>query len=71
MSDTTTAAPPHGALRPQLEQAGAAFAEVAGRPVARHYGEARRSTAPSAIPPAWRSARTGRAFACGARTPRG
>lgn len=39
MSDTTTAAPAHGALRPLLEQAGAAFGEVAGRPVARHFGE--------------------------------
>ena len=39
MSDTTTAAPAHDALRPLLEQAGAAFGEVAGRRVARHYGD--------------------------------
>src|SRR5688500_12558658 len=39
MSDTTTAAPAQSALRPLLEQAGAAFGEVAGREVARHFGE--------------------------------
>jgi folate-binding protein YgfZ len=39
MSDTTTAAPAHGALRPLLEQAGAAFGQVAGRQVARHFGD--------------------------------
>ncbi|WP_420126506.1 aminomethyltransferase family protein [Longimicrobium sp.] len=39
MSDTTTAAPAPGALRPLLEQAGAAFGEVAGHQVARHYGD--------------------------------
>jgi folate-binding protein YgfZ len=39
MSETTTAAPAPDALRPLLEQAGAAFGEVAGRPVARHYGD--------------------------------
>ncbi|HEX6372146.1 MAG TPA: aminomethyltransferase family protein [Longimicrobium sp.] len=37
MSDTTTAA--QSALRPLLEQAGAAFGQVAGREVARHFGE--------------------------------
>jgi folate-binding protein YgfZ len=39
MSETTTAAPAHGALRPLLEQAGASFAQVAGSDVARHFGE--------------------------------
>ncbi|HYR10389.1 MAG TPA: aminomethyltransferase family protein [Longimicrobium sp.] len=39
MSDTTTVAPAHGALRPLLEQAGAAFGQVAGRQVARHFGD--------------------------------
>ncbi len=39
MTDTTTAAPARSALRPLLEQAGAAFGEVAGRPVARHFGD--------------------------------
>jgi folate-binding protein YgfZ len=39
MSETTTAAPAPDALRPLLERAGAAFGEVAGRPVARHYGD--------------------------------
>lgn len=38
MSDTTMAAA-HDALRPLLEQAGAAFGEVAGREVARHFGD--------------------------------
>jgi folate-binding protein YgfZ len=39
MSEPTTAAPAHGALRPLLEQASAAFGRVAGREVARHFGE--------------------------------
>jgi folate-binding protein YgfZ len=39
MSDTTTTAPTHGALRPLVEQAGAAFGQVAGREVARHFGD--------------------------------
>lgn len=40
MSDTTTtAAPAPSALRPLLEEAGAAFGEVAGREVARHFGD--------------------------------
>lgn len=40
MSDTTTtAAPAPFALRPLLEEAGAAFGEVAGREVARHFGD--------------------------------
>jgi folate-binding protein YgfZ len=40
MSDTTTtAAPAQGALRPLLAEAGAAFGEVAGREVARHFGD--------------------------------
>ena len=39
MSETTTAAPAQDALRPLLEEAGAAFSEVAGRPVARHFGD--------------------------------
>jgi folate-binding protein YgfZ len=39
MSEPTPAAAAHGALRPLLEQAGAAFGEVAGRQVARHFGD--------------------------------
>jgi folate-binding protein YgfZ len=39
MTDTTTAAPAHSAPRPLLEQAGAAFGDVAGHPVARHFGD--------------------------------
>lgn len=39
MSDTTTAAPAHGALRALLEGAGAAFGDVAGYPVPRHFGD--------------------------------
>lgn len=40
MSDTTTtAAPAHSALRPLLDEAGAAWGEVAGREVARHFGD--------------------------------
>jgi folate-binding protein YgfZ len=39
MSDTATAAPAQNALRPLLQDAGAAFGEVAGHPVARHYGD--------------------------------
>jgi folate-binding protein YgfZ len=39
MSDTTTTAAP-SALRPLLDEAGAAFGEVAGREVARHFGDA-------------------------------
>lgn len=39
MSDTTTAAPAPHALRPLLEEAGATFGEVAGRDVARHFGD--------------------------------
>lgn len=38
MSDTTTAAAPFDP-RPLLEEAGAAFGEVAGREVARHFGD--------------------------------
>ena len=40
MSDTTTtAAPAQSALRPLLEEAGAAWATVGGREVARHFGD--------------------------------
>jgi len=39
MSDTTLAATAHSALRPLLAEAGAAFGEVAGREVARHFGD--------------------------------
>jgi folate-binding protein YgfZ len=39
MTDTTAAAPAHSALRPLLEGAGAAFGDVAGHPVARHFGD--------------------------------
>ncbi|MBW3572771.1 MAG: hypothetical protein KY467_16875 [Gemmatimonadetes bacterium] len=39
MTDTTTGAPAEGALGPLLEEAGAAFGEVAGRRVARHFGD--------------------------------
>ncbi|HEX6041840.1 aminomethyltransferase family protein [Longimicrobium sp.] len=39
MSDTTITAPASDALRPLLQEAGAAFGEVAGREVARHYGD--------------------------------
>ena len=39
MSETMAAAPAHSALRPLLEQAGARFGDVAGREVARHFGE--------------------------------
>lgn len=39
MSDTTAAAPAQDALRPLLEQASAAFGEVAGRLVPRHFGD--------------------------------
>jgi folate-binding protein YgfZ len=43
MSDTTMdAAPAQGALRPLLEEAGAAWATVAGREVARHFGDGAR-----------------------------
>lgn len=38
MSDTMTTAA-HSALRPLLQEAGAAFGEVAGREVARHFGD--------------------------------
>ena len=37
MTDTTTAAPAQTPMRPLLEEAGAAFGEVAGHPVARHF----------------------------------
>jgi folate-binding protein YgfZ len=39
MSDTATAAPAQSALRPLLDEAGAAFGQVAGHAVARHYGD--------------------------------
>jgi folate-binding protein YgfZ len=39
MSDTTTAAPAQSALRPLLDEAGAAWGTVAGREVARHFGD--------------------------------
>jgi folate-binding protein YgfZ len=39
MSDTVTIDAAAGALRAAQEEAGAAFGEVAGRPVARHYGD--------------------------------
>ncbi|HST59609.1 MAG TPA: glycine cleavage T C-terminal barrel domain-containing protein [Longimicrobium sp.] len=40
MSDTTTtAAPAPSALRPLLDESGAAFGEMAGREVARHFGD--------------------------------
>jgi folate-binding protein YgfZ len=39
MSDMVTPAPAQDALRPLLQEAGAAFGQVAGHPVARHYGD--------------------------------